>query len=323
MILSQESRRPIVVIDGLNIFTRHYIANPSMSDSGDPIGGLIGFLKNIRFLCERFNPSALAIAWEGGGSARRRAKDINYKGNRRPIKLNRYYDDLPDTYQNRDRQLLKMIQFIRMLPVIQVYVPDCEGDDIVSHMVRSTFRQDKCVIVSSDKDFYQCIDSRVHQWSPGRKKIMTPSTVLDEFGIRASNFCTTRAFVGDSSDNIEGVKGAGFKTMSKRFPELSEQEDVILEDLFELSRQRSEDKRSPALFERILLAQDSVKKNLSLMTLTEKNISATQALKIDGIIKNFDFSPNKFEFMKLFLREQIKNFDIDALWVSTRCLRKK
>ena len=319
----QESNRPTVIVDGLNIFTRHYIANPSMSDSGDPIGGLVGFLKNIRFLCERFNPARLVIAWEGGGSSRRRAKDSNYKGKRRPIKLNRYYEDLPDTYQNRDRQLLKLIQFVRLLPVVQVYVSDCEGDDIVSYMVRSTFRNEKCIIISSDKDFYQCINERVFQWSPGRKRTMTPDTVLDEFGIRASNFCLTRAFVGDSSDNIEGVKGAGFKTMAKRFPELAAQDDLILSDIFELSHFRVKDKRSPALFDRILESQDRVKKNLSLMTLTEKNISATQALKIDGIVTNFTFSPNKFELVKLFLKEQIKNFDIDALWVSTHCLRKK
>lgn len=321
MTLSQPTNRPVVVIDGLNVFTRHYIANPSMAETGEPIGGLVGFLKNVRFLCERFNPSSLVIAWEGGGSDRRRAKDKNYKGRRRPIKLNRYYEDLPNTFQNRDKQLLKLIQFIKLLPVMQVYVSDCEGDDIVSYMVRSTFRDRKCVIISSDKDFYQCIDSRVSQWSPGRKRTMTPASVLDEFGVRSSNFCLARAFVGDSSDNIDGVKGAGFRTMSKRFPELSTQDDVILSDLIETARTKSIDKKSPALFSRIVESEREIRKNLSLMTLTEKNISATQALKIDSVVENFSFSPDKFGLVKLFLKEQINNFDIDALWVATHCLR--
>ncbi|HIF03760.1 MAG TPA: hypothetical protein EYQ84_10965, partial [Nitrospinaceae bacterium] len=89
------------------------------------------------------------------------------------------------------RSSLKIIQ---NLPVIQVYVSDCEGDDIIAHICNRTFNERKCIIVSSDKDFYQCISSRVKQWSPGRKKIMTPENVLSEFGILASNFVTTRAF---------------------------------------------------------------------------------------------------------------------------------
>ena len=323
MTFTSKSSRPVVIIDGLNVFTRHYIANPSMTISGEPIGGLVGFLKNIRFLCERFNPDKLVVAWEGGGSARRRARDKNYKGGRRPIKLNRYYEDLPNTVQNRDKQLLKTINFLRMLPVVQVYVPDCEGDDIVAYMARSTFRENKCIIVSSDKDFYQCISDRVWQWSPGRKKTMTPDAVLEEFGVLSTNFCLARSFVGDSSDNIQGVKGAGFKSMAKRFPILSEEDDVILSDILEESDIMSCKKKSPALYKRISESKEEIKKNFDLMKLSDRNISASQVQKIDGSVENYEFSPDKIGLVKLFLKEQINNFDIDSLWVATYCLRKQ
>lgn len=311
--------RPVVLVDGLNIFTRHFVANPTMSSDGTHVGGLVGFLKNIRYLCEKFNPESVCIAWEGGGSVRRRAVRRNYKDNRRPTKLNRFYEDIPDTYENRDNQLMSLIEFLKHMPVIQIYVPDCEGDDIIAHMANNTFRSKKCMIISSDKDLYQCISERVSQWSPGRKKLMTPAAVLEEFGVLASNFALTRAFVGDSSDGIVGVKGAGFKTMAKRFPILSSQEDVMLSDIFENAKTNNV-KRSPAIYSRILEEQSLIKDNMKLMTLEGKNLSATQALKVDSIVDSHEFTPNKLNLFRLFMRREIKNFDIDALWVSLKCL---
>jgi 5'-3' exonuclease len=291
-----------------------------MAEGGEHIGGVVGFLKNIRFLCEKFNPSSVCIAWEGGGSQRRRAIRASYKGKRRPVKLNRFYNDLPDTYNNRDQQLVNLIKIIQNLPVIQVYVSDCEGDDIIAHICNRTFNERKCIIVSSDKDFYQCISSRVKQWSPGRKKIMTPENVLSEFGILASNFVTTRAFVGDVSDGILGIKGAGFKTMAKRFPELSSVEDVILDEIFEKAKINNI-KKAPAIYDRIVQNQERIRDNMKLMSLEGQNLSAYQMIKIDGIIENYSFTPKKLDMFRLFLALGIKNFDIDALWVSTQCLR--
>lgn len=314
--------RPVVLIDGLNIFTRHFVANPTMSGAGNHVGGLIGFLKNVRYLCEKFNPEAVCIAWEGGGSARRRAVRKNYKDNRRPIKLNRFYEDIPSTYQNRDHQLMDLIEFLKQLPVIQVYVPDCEGDDIIAHLARDPYGHKKCMIVSSDKDMYQCISDRVNQWSPGRKKIMTPASVLEEFGILASNFALTRAFVGDSSDGIVGIKGAGFKTMAKRFPLLSLKEDVLLEEIFEHAKTNNV-KKAPAIYSRIDEDHKLVKDNMKLMTLEGKNLSGMQSLKVNSIIDSYEFVPNKLNLFRLFMNREIKNFDIDALWIALKCITAK
>ena len=312
-------KKPVILIDGLNIFTRHFIANPTMSSDGQHVGGIVGFLKNVRHLCERFSPEVVCVAWEGGGSARRRAIRKNYKGNRRPVKLNRFYEDLPDTYQNRDQQLVDLIAFLKMMPVIQLYVSDCEGDDIVAHLANSTFREKDCIIISSDKDLYQCISDRVYQWSPGRKKLMTPEAVLEEFGVDASNFAVTRAFVGDSSDGIVGIKGAGFKTMAKRFDILANQKDVCLSEIFEIAKTKNI-KNAPLLYSRIVENKDHAVKNMRLMTLEGRNISGDQAIKIDSIVENYTFEPNKLNLFRLFMKREIKNFDIDALWVSLKCI---
>ena len=46
------SNRPVLVVDGLNLFMRHFVVNPTMSESGDHIGGVVGFLKSLKHLLE-------------------------------------------------------------------------------------------------------------------------------------------------------------------------------------------------------------------------------------------------------------------------------
>ena len=88
-------------------------------------------------------------------------------------------------------------------------------------------------MVSSDKDLYQLVDTRTIQWSPGQKIFVTPSVILEKFGIHPNNFCTARCFVGDPSDGLPGVKGAGFKTLAKRFEELRGSDSVSVEDIIQ------------------------------------------------------------------------------------------
>ena len=87
-----------LIVDGLNLFTRHYIANPSTNKNGESVGGITGTLVSIASLSERFSPDRIIVVWESGGSARKRAIFKDYKLGRKPQKLNRYYgDDIPDT----------------------------------------------------------------------------------------------------------------------------------------------------------------------------------------------------------------------------------
>ena len=57
------------------------------------------------------------------------------------------------------------------------------------------------------------------------KKFVNKKEVVEKFGISPNNFCLAKAICGDPADNIKGVKGAGFKTISKRFPTLSTEDD--------------------------------------------------------------------------------------------------
>ena len=48
-----------------------------------------------------------------------------------------YYKDIPDTSENRDNQLKKLIEILYETPVTQIYINDCEADDIISYLVKT------------------------------------------------------------------------------------------------------------------------------------------------------------------------------------------
>ena len=307
--------RPILLVDGLNVFTRHFVANPTMSDHGHHVGGFVGFLKGLRLLCERIRPSKVVVVWEGGGASRKRAIFKEYKQGRRPQRLNRFYEDIPDTIENRNRQVKLIVDALKNVPVVQMYVSDCEADDVIGYLAKYTFNDTQCVIASSDKDLYQLVNERVRQWSPGQKLFITTEIIIDKFGIHPNNFCAARCFIGDSSDGISGIKGAGFKTMAKRFPGLQEEEDISVDDIIEASVEQSKSSKVK-LFTNIIESQDIPRRNWKLMFLGTNNLSADQINKISGIINTFEPSRNKIEIMRLLLREGVNNFDVDAFYMS-------
>ena len=130
------NERPVLIVDALNLFVRHFVANPTMNESGEHVGGFLGFLKSLGYLCERTLPKEVIVVWEGGGSPRRRAILKDYKDRRRPYKMNRYYgDEIPDTFENRNKQISLVVEALGNVPVRQIYVEDCEADDIICNVV--------------------------------------------------------------------------------------------------------------------------------------------------------------------------------------------
>ena len=307
--------RPVLLVDSYSVFMRAWAANPAMSRQGQQIGGFVGFLTSLKVLCERLMPGRVVVVWEGGGATRRRAIYKDYKSGRRPPRLNRYYeDDIPDTPENQDHQIRLIIEALKCVPAQQVYVPDCEADDVIGYVSRYLFSESRIVVVSSDKDFYQLIDGRVTQWSPGQKKFITTEDVMAKFGVPPHNMALMRSFIGDPSDNIPGIEGAGFKTMVKRFPELAGSASLTVQDILSLAVERGPS--NVKLIQNILAGEDIVKRNWRLMHLDISNLSADQISKVRGQVEMYDPKKNKLALMRILAREGVQNFDIDKFFMS-------
>lgn len=306
----------IMLVDGLNLYTRHFVANPSMSDLGHHVGGTVGFLKSIQLLSDKINPSQICVIWEGGGSSRRRSIFPGYKKGRKPQKLNRFYgNDIPSTVENRNYQLAFIIELLKHTPVKQFYIDSCEADDIIGFLVKNTYKKNSVTIVSSDKDYYQLINENVTQWSPGQKRFIRPQSVVEKFHIPVHNFCAARCFVGDASDCIDGIKGAGFKTMAKRFPELIGPDELSVGDIISISKNMQENS-NVKLYSRISVSPEIPLRNWRLMYLDIKNLSASQISKVKTLADTSSYKRDKIGFMRALMREGIRIFDTDSFFLS-------
>lgn len=310
---------PYILIDGLNVFMRHFAANPSRSLNGNLCGGILGTLKNIQILCEKFNPKKVIICWEGGGSLRRRNLDKNYKGGRRPVRINRseFNGDIPETKENRDNQLKSLIYILNMTPITQIYVNDCEADDVISYL-KIKYNKENKIIVTSDKDFYQLIDDKTFIWSPNQKKLLDKDAILNKFNILPSNFCTARCFAGDQSDGIKGAKGAGFKVLSKRFPEFSMNENFSVNDVINRSIVEIQSGSKLKIFKEIVKIKSKAELNWKLMYLDTAMLSYDQVNSINGQDKKIKNSFNKMNLIRFMINEGLNQFDIHSFFITLK-----
>ena len=131
------------------------------------------------------------------------------------------------------------------------------------------------MIVSSDRDYYQLFPKRSFSGHQDKKDLLLAILVKEKYGMSGINFCTARCFIGDPSDGLPGgVKGAGFKTMVKRFPELrTDEEFVSVNDILKMSMEKSQGSKLK-LFQEINQNHDIAKRNWRLMFLDIRNLSA-------------------------------------------------
>jgi DNA polymerase-1 len=312
----KKKNQPILIIDFLNIFTRHFTVNPTLNKDGVPVGGVVGFLNNFKYILEEIYPKKVVIVFESGGSPRRRSIFKDYKSNRKPIKLNRTYDEnatSADEVENRMYQINLLMEMLRMLPVTQMYVKDCEADDVIGYLTKYKFQESDCVILSSDKDFYQLLDEKTTIYSPTSKKFIKSDDVFERFGIHPVNFCLARTLQGDPSDNIDGVKGAGFKTIVKRFPKFSQDSEIDIDMVLSVSKQQSEISKLK-IYKEINENHDKIRRNWKLMYLDTQNLSADQIKKINYAIDTFEPKKDKIGMFRLLVKQGLNRFDIERLF---------
>lgn len=278
------------------------------------MGGIVGFLNELAQKVDMLNARRAIVIWEGGGSTRRRALFSDYKAKRKPQKLNRYYEgEIPDTVGNRNWQVSTLVQILRLLPVQQSYVTDCEADDVIAYIAKYRLQDDPCVIMSSDKDYYQLLNDRVKIWSPTSKLFVHEADILTRFGCTAQNFVSTRCFVGDGADGIPGIDGAGWKTMVKRFPEVAGDDFVSIDDIVGMATARDTQK-GPQLFRNIIAGASDARLNWQLMNLDVNSLSGNQVGKIESGLESFRPEAHKMDYLRYLVKSGLNNLDRERVF---------
>ena len=299
----------VLVIDGLNTFIRAFAVNPAINEDGLHIGGMMGFLKSIRYTCDILKPSRCIIVFDGkDGSKRRRKIYPEYKGTRKiKQRLNRNVDwgTAPqDEQESMKHQMGRLIEYLEQLPLTLISIDGIEADDTIAYISQQLLPKSNIFIMSTDKDFLQLVDDRVKVWSPTKKKLYTTTEVLEEYGIPSKNMLTYRVLDGDKSDNIDGVKGAGIKSIIKYFPQISSDESFDVRDLLKFAESSN---KKIKLLENIKNSSNLVKRNYLLMQLQNVDIPNHTKMKIQGAVNGDVPQLIKYKFQTMFLKDKLTN----------------
>ncbi len=213
--------KKLFLIDGMALIYRSYYAmarNPLISSKGLNTSAIYGFINSLMKLLNDESPNYLSIVLDTKAKTFRHKDYDLYKANRKPMP-----DDLSE-------QIIPLIEVLSKLN-IKIYKKDgFEADDLIGTIVNKKMDGIQKYMYSGDKDLMQLIDENTFLYSPGNAfkptKIYGKKDVLNRYGINNSQFIDYLSLLGDTSDNIPGVKGVGAKTATKLISKFSTLENV-------------------------------------------------------------------------------------------------
>jgi 5'-3' exonuclease len=307
--LNRTSTSDILIVDFMNTFLRAFMASPAINSNGNHVGGISGCLKSIGYASKVFLPTKIIIVSDGvGGSMKRRKLYPDYKmGRKSKIRLNRAYDEMSDIDiedTGIKNQLLRTINYLDTLPVKTMSIDHIEADDTIAYLAQDRFKDSNVTIMSADKDFLQLASDRIKIWSPTKKKIYGCAEILDEYGISCQNFINYRIMEGDDSDNINGITGAGLKTIKKLFPIFTDDHRYSVEEIFNYCENK---KGKYKLYDTILENKFIMSRNYDLMQLHTSQIQSFSELRINEIIDKPTNKLNIFGFSKLLMADNMQS----------------
>ncbi len=201
-------RRPVLLlIDGSHALFRAYFAVRHLaSPTGQPTGAVFGFVSMLQKLLREKKPDKIAVCFDVSGPTFRHEMDPNYKANR------------PDMPEDLAQQwpIASRVGEEFGLPVIGI--PGLEADDLIATL--ATWGQaagHDVIVVSGDKDLMQLVvdpkdgQSGITQLDDGKGILYDEKAVLAKWGVRRDQVGDLLAIMGDTADNIPGVRGIGEK----------------------------------------------------------------------------------------------------------------
>ncbi|MHB8204354.1 MAG: DNA polymerase I, partial [Desulfomonilaceae bacterium] len=181
---------------------RAYHAMGGLSNSkGFPTGAIFGFTNMIMKTLKDKSPNRIAVIFDAPGPTFRHEMYSLYKANR------------PEAPQDLIVQIPKILELVQAYRLPMLSIAGYEADDIIATLTQKARSLNwGVVIVSADKDLTQLVCDGVAMWDPQKDALYDAKGVKDKFGVLPEQILDYLSLVGDSSDNIPGVRGIGPKT---------------------------------------------------------------------------------------------------------------
>src|SRR5438552_2033349 len=181
---------------------------PLRNSRGEPTNAIFGFANTVLKIRREERPDYWALAWDGPGPTHRHDRYADYKATRTPM---------PGDLLAQIPAIEEVAQALG-LPVLEV--PGVEADDVMASLARRGEQEGlEVTLVTSDKDLVQLVSDRVKLLSPvGRGEDyvwVDGAAVRQKWGVSPEQTRDVLALMGDTVDNIPGVKGIGPKTAAE------------------------------------------------------------------------------------------------------------
>jgi 5'-3' exonuclease len=276
----------VLLIDGLNLFFRNFAMLNMVNPDGVHVGGLGGFLRSLGALIRQIQPTSVYVVFDGAGSTTNRKNLLpEYKSGRNLQRITNWevFENLDDEHDSKVDQIVRLIQYLKMLPVKTVAFDKVEADDIIAVLSKQLEEKynSNVFIVSSDKDFIQIVTDKTIVYRPMEKEYYTKDTVKEKFGVLAENFILYKTLLGDNSDKVPGVKGLGAKGIFKKFPELQDQK-LTLDDIFDISARKFKDH---VVYSRVVQDQSRLEDTYKIMDLSKPMIDEREVEYLSKVIE--------------------------------------
>jgi len=214
--------RKLVLVDGNSLLHRAYHGFPALRNSeGELVNAVFGFSSMLLKVLGQLTPTHVAVAWDVKGKTFRHKLFKDYKAGR------------AKTDQELIDQIDRTKEVVMCLNIPQFGVTGYEADDIIGTLAEQAFEdmgkdEDREVIIlTGDRDALQLVKGEIVKvFMPTRSKHNGNGTAMfDEKAVKAKYDLTPKQLIdlkglmGDSSDNIKGVRGIGQVTGTKLLKE--------------------------------------------------------------------------------------------------------
>lgn len=130
-------------------------------------------------------------------------------------------------YEEMQKFMSGLAEFFTAMGFRNMYPYTLEADDVIAWLAKNL--DGKTRIFSADTDMYQLINNNVSVYSPNKKKDITIKNFYDEVGVAQSEYVLYKVIKGDTSDNIEGLKGYGPVKAAKLAREMIAKPELLKE----------------------------------------------------------------------------------------------
>lgn len=212
----EELKRSVFIIDGSSFLYRAFYSIPPLTTKqGIPVGAVFGFCRMIKRLIDKYEPMNMVLIWDGKGKTFRHEIYGQYKESRQSIP-----SDLIS-----QKELIK--EFAHLIGLFQLEKHGIEADDLMYSFALKVKKEGlNAILVTSDKDLSQALTDKITILDPFKDLFIDRENLEQKLGFSLDKLVFYYSLIGDSSDNIPGVKGIGPKTAEKLVKEYSSLDEL-------------------------------------------------------------------------------------------------